>query len=175
MLLGTGLWVTGVEFREALKPEHRLPSVALAEIFRSADPAHNAVFVMSSAVPAAYPAINLAGARSSSRFSCLWIVPGNYPKGADPEAPFPYHTPGQMSSTEAFLIDAVIEDLQKDPPAFIVNDRHRFKIGFGVTSFDYLEYFLRDARFKTFFNDYQFAADIGGYRVYRRTQPNEGV
>ena len=125
------------------------------------------IWLMSTSVVPAFPLVNLSEARWSSRFCCLWLLPGLYSQQEKREVPFPYHDLGDMTPTERFLGDAVIEDLEKRPPQLLIVDRSPEKQAFRRSDFDYLRYFLRDPRFATFFQGYEELVDVGPFRVYR--------
>ncbi|MFP8873070.1 MAG: hypothetical protein VCB42_00750, partial [Myxococcota bacterium] len=128
------------------------------------------IWLMSTSVVPAFPVVNLSEARWSSRFCCLWLLPGLYTDEEKATWPFPYHERGDMTPTELYLGDAVVEDLAKNPPTLLIVDRSPEKQAFRRTDFDYLRYFLRDPRFAAFFADYDEMVDIGPFRVYRRKQ-----
>ena len=128
------------------------------------------IWLMSTSVVPAFPLVNLSEARWSSRFCCLWLLPGLYSQQEKREVPFPYHDLGDMTPTERFLGDAVIEDVEKRPPQLLIVDRSPDKQAFRRSDFDYLRYFLRDPRFAKFFQGYEELVDVGPFRVYRRKQ-----
>lgn len=128
------------------------------------------VLALSTSIPPLFPAVELGGARWSSRFGCLWILPGLYSAEEKARRPFPYHAPEKAPDTERYLLDAVVADLSEREPALIVVDGAPVKQGFGPapTAFDFLEYFSRDPRFAEAFAAYRHVGDIGPYRFYRR-------
>ena len=73
-----------------------------------------------------------------------------------------------MGSAERFLIDAVIEDMQKRPPALIVVDTKRDKQGLATSDFDFREYFGTNPRFASEMRDFEPLVWGGGYRFYKR-------
>ncbi len=151
----------------AARPAQATAAARLAQLFRAEAPGE-AVFVMSSSVPPAYPAINLAGVRSASRFSCLWPAPGLYADAPADARPFPYRPLADRGPTERAFVDAVVADLTRDRPRLILNHRAPHKQGFGATRFDYLDYFLTDPRFEALFRAYEPRPAVGTFDVYRR-------
>ncbi len=147
-----------------------VPRVKLANLLRKR--AHGGyVFVMSTSVAPAFPAINIAGVQSSSRFSCLWIVPGLYPSPPAFPKPFPYRQPDQMGTTEKYFVSSVIDDLQAHPPLVILDDRSPNKQALGYTSFDFVEYFWHIPRFRAFFKAYHRQGHLGKFDIYVRAKP----
>jgi hypothetical protein len=73
-----------------------------------------------------------------------------------------------MGPIERYALDAVVEDMESLPPELIIVDRSAIKQGFGISSFDFLSYFLQDPRFSALFEDYWKLFDIGDFRVYKR-------
>jgi hypothetical protein len=126
------------------------------------------ILVLSSSVPPAFPVVNLSGAQWSSRFCCMWLIPGSYSARERTANPFPYHSLEAMGPIERYALDAVVEDMESLPPELIIVDRSPIKQGFGTGSFDFLSYFLRDPRFAALFEHYWKLFDVGDYRVYKR-------
>jgi hypothetical protein len=126
------------------------------------------LLALSTSVDPAFPVVNLSGVQWSSRFCCMWLIPGSYSARERATTPFPYHSLEAMGAIERYALDAVVEDMESLPPELIIVDRSRDKQGFGTASFDFLTYFLRDARFATLFARYSKLRDIGSFRVYKR-------
>lgn len=126
------------------------------------------IYLMSTSVKPSFPVVNLSGARWASRFCCLWMLPGLYSPEERATRPFPYHAPGEMNEHERFLLDAVVADLRATPPQLLIVQERGPKQVFRDSSFDYLEYFGRDARFAAIFAQYQPLTDVGPYRIYER-------
>jgi hypothetical protein len=114
-----------------------------------------------------FPAINYAQGRSVMR-TFLFVLPGVYQNTPVPkEGPFPYHSFDEMNENEKMALEWVVEDFEKGKPDIIVVDRHKLKQGFGMTSFDFEEYFIRDSRYAALMRGYELVAD-GPWRFYRR-------
>jgi hypothetical protein len=126
------------------------------------------ILALSTSVDPAFPVVNLSGVQWSSRFCCMWLLPGCYSAEERAANPFPYHSLEAMGPIERYALDAVVEDMESLPPELIIVDRSRDKQGFGTGSFDFLRYFLRDPRFAALFEHYSKLKDIGGFRVYKR-------
>lgn len=126
------------------------------------------VVVFSTDLRPAFPAVNLAGARWASRFSCYWLIPGLYSPEERATVPFPYRDPAQMGDTERYFIDSAIEDMTRWPPDLIVVDRRPVKQAMGLTAFDFLVYFMRDTRFAKMFEAYREVGALGPFVFYRR-------
>jgi len=131
------------------------------------------IWFLSTSIVPAFPVVNLSEARWSSRYCCLWVVPGLYTPAERQARPFPYRTPSEMGALERGLFDAVVEDLQADPPALIFVDQSPDKQAFRRSEFDFLRYFRRDPRFARFFADYTPLTRVGPYAIYRRGKPGE--
>jgi hypothetical protein len=126
------------------------------------------ILFLSSSVDPAFPVVNLSGVPWSSRFCCMWLIPGSYSAEERASNPFPYHSLETMGPIERYAFDAVVEDMESLPPELIIVDRSRNKQGFGTGSFDFLSYFLRHPRFAALFEHYSKLRDIGSFRVYKR-------
>lgn len=103
--------------------------------------------LLSTNVWPSFPAALYANTRWASRFPALWLLPGLY-EDEPVTGGLPFRDPSAMGETERWHLDAVIEDFARQPPDVVLVDRSRFQPGFGRRRFDYLAYFLRDARFR---------------------------
>lgn len=128
------------------------------------------VLALSTSLHPLFPAVELAGAGWTSRFGCLWPLPGSYSAEEKARRPFPYHAREEMGDVERSVIDDVVADMRTHDPVLIVVDATPVKQGFGPdpTAFDFLDYFTRDGRFAAMLAAYRHVGDIGPYRFYRR-------
>jgi hypothetical protein len=127
------------------------------------------VYVMSYNISSAYPLINYAGARSASRFAQLWILAAAYMEQLKSSRPLRYHAAGEMSPSERYLNQAVLEDLRDRRPRLLVILQHARDLpANGFRRLDYVGYFSRDPRIANIFQRYQLAADLGDFTVYER-------
>ena len=126
------------------------------------------IYLMSTSVTPAFPLVNLSGARWSSRFCCLWLLPGFYSAEERATRPFPYHSREDMSELERYLVNAVVADLEAAPPALLIVDVSPQKQAFRTSAFEFLSYFRRDPRFAAIFSEYSELSPVGSYRVFRR-------
>ncbi|MED5262339.1 MAG: hypothetical protein VX574_08090 [Myxococcota bacterium] len=133
------------------------------------------VWFLSTSIVPAFPVVNLSGAGWSSRYCCLWMIPGLYPPEERFSRPFPYRDRAEMGELEKSLLDAVVEDLENDPPALLFVDRSPDKQAFRHSDFDFLSYFLRDPRFARIFKAYEDLGSVGPYRVYKRGFSGVGI
>ena len=117
--------------------------------------------------------MNLSEAQWSSRFCCLWLLPGLYSPQERASTPFAYREREEMGELERYLVDAVVEDLKSQPPTLLFVDQSPNRQGFGRSQIDYLEYFLRDPRFASLFENYRNLGEVGPYRVYKRKRLGE--
>jgi hypothetical protein len=127
------------------------------------------VYVMSYNISSAYPLINYAGARSASRFAQLWIVAAAYMKQLKDSRPLRYRSPAEMSPSERYLNQAVLEDLRDQRPKLLVILQHARDLpANGLRRLDYVAYFSRDPRIASTLERYQLIADTGDFEVYER-------
>jgi hypothetical protein len=125
-------------------------------------------YAFTPSVGPSFPIVHLTGTRWPTRFHHLWPLPAQY-RDADRQAvPFPYHAPAQMGPVERFTFQATIADLRAHPPAVVLVDTVADKQGFGVTTFDYLEYFGQDPDFAAWWAGYRFVEQVGTFRLYTR-------
>lgn len=133
------------------------------------------ILVLSSSVFPAFPLVNHTDAVWSSRFNCLWLLPGSYNTDSPTHSrAAAYHTFNQMSGIEQFQFQGIISDMAANPPALLIVDVSPNKQGFGQTQFDYIDYFSQDERFTKLFSEYDLLTkvtcrcpDQNSYVVYK--------
>ncbi len=158
MLVGAALWRGG--YRNAY-------TEAFAPIVRE-HAAGSSILVLTTEVSRAFPLVNYAGVEWSSRFSALWLLPGLERARRAPAAPMTGERRALLDEIEGFLIDAVVADLGKRPPAVVIVDMREEKSYFGGLRFDYLAYFSKDPRFAEIWSRYELLVNFGTYDVYKR-------
>lgn len=129
------------------------------------------LYLMSSSTTPSFPLVNLTGARWSSRFCCLGVLPGFYSDEERASQPFPYRARDEMSERERYVVDSVVFDLQASPPTLLIVERRPDEWAFPSSGFDYLDYFRRDPRFTDFLREYRPVKTVGPFRIYRRGAP----
>ena len=130
------------------------------------------VYVMSYHLRSAYPLINYSGARSASRFPQLWILAAEYLDQLKSSEPLRYHAEREMSPSERYLNQAVLEDLREHSPRLLVVFRHARDLPVnGLRRLDYVGYFARDPQVARILQGYQLLAELGEYLVYERVRP----
>jgi hypothetical protein len=130
------------------------------------------VLLLTTNISGAFPSLNVSSAKWGSRFPALWILPAIIRVREDPESA------GRLSDRraaeiEAYLFDAVIDDMRMFDPAVILVDTSERKSYIRDPDFDYIEYFSRDKRFVDAWKDYRYLKDVQGkrekkYAVYLR-------
>jgi hypothetical protein len=131
--------------------------------------ADESVFVMSYHIRSAYPLINYSGARSASRFPHLWILASEYLDELRRERPLRYHERSEMSPTERYLNQAVLQDLEKRPKLLLVFRPARDLPLNGYRRLDYVAYFRREPEIGMILQEYQLIAETRDYLVYQWT------
>ena len=139
---------------------------ALPIVQEQAPAAGSSMSVLSTNVWQGFPLATYAGLEWASRFPTLWHLPGAIRNrqdllggGAAESATF--------GAIERFVVDAVIEDLEKRSPTFVIVDERADKSYFGGHPFDYIAYFSRDPRFDALWERYERFDDLDGFRFYR--------
>ena len=134
--------------------------------------AGESMYVMSYHLRSAYPLINYSGARSASRFPQLWILAAEYLDQLKSSEPLRYHAEREMSPSERYLNQAVLEDLREHSPRLLVVFRHARDLPVnGLRRLDYVGYFARDPQVARILQGYQLLAELGDYLVYERVPP----
>ena len=123
------------------------------------------LFVFSTSVDPAFPAVNYSGSKWGSRFNCLWLLPGNYKSD---QAIIKYHTENQMNKVEKYVYKATISDLLKNQPELLVVETRKIKQGFAGKEFDFIKYFSQNQKFRELLSNYQVVHHIEDYALYRK-------
>jgi hypothetical protein len=123
------------------------------------------IFVMSSAVSPAFPLVNLSGATWPYRFKSLSFVTIYYGDIDDPSHAA-YRPPAAQVAGERALFDDVVEELIRTPPALLIVDRGRLKQGFGLTHFDFLEYYGQSPAFAGLMRHYRVIAKRKTFQIF---------
>ncbi len=126
--------------------------------------AGGSIAILTTNVWPGFPMVNYAGVGWSSRFPTLWPLPGALRKQADAEA----GERERLMEIERYTRDAVVADFTRQPPDLVIVDNREEKSYFGDLPFDYLAYFTEDPRFAAIWAGYEWVADEGDYRLYRR-------
>ncbi len=122
------------------------------------------ILVLSSNVSAGFPMVNYSGVGWSSRFPTLWLLPGallqrHATDGTDDML---------LDEIERYTRNAVLADFTSHPPDLVIVDNREKKSYFGDLSVDYIDYFTEDPRFAAIWTSYEWVANEGDYRLYRR-------
>jgi hypothetical protein len=111
----------------------------------------DAIYAFTSHVWVGFPLVNETNVRWASRFPTQWLLPGALRRLQEQPAP-DADTIQRLREVEKYAVDAVIEDLQRTPPALVFVDKANPYFGGGA--FDFLEYFNRYPRFRQLWRAY---------------------
>jgi hypothetical protein len=126
------------------------------------------IYVMTTDVNPTFPLVNYSGTLFPYRFAQLWTLPGFYRGSPHSSGNITYHSPAEMEEFERLTFDTVIDDLLANPPALLIIDQRKKRIGFGKREFDFIAYFSQDSRFKRFLSQYKVIAQIDDFLIYQR-------
>ena len=121
------------------------------------------VYFFSSGLLWAFPTIHYSGATWSSRFPSLWPLPAIRTPNVDGHG----LSAARRAELDRYLINAVIEDLERGDPDLLFIDVAKRKPYLG-RNFDYVEFFGRDARFRSLLSRYERTVKVDHYQVYER-------
>jgi hypothetical protein len=130
------------------------------------------IFVMSSGVAPAFPLVNLTGAHWPYRFKSLAFVSIYYENIEDPTIAA-YRSPAAQSAGERAFFDEVIDELTRTPPAMLIVDRAHFKLGFGLTHFDFVDYYKQSPAFAALLQRYRPIVRRQTFEVFEYAPPIE--
>jgi hypothetical protein len=140
----------------------------LRQLIRRESPG-GSVLVLSSNMASAFPLVPSTGARWTSRFPSVWLLPALYMDELRADRPLSFRPRSAMGLAERYLNEAVSEDLKRLRPDLLVvlragPDRREM----GIRRLDYLSYFSREPEVAAVLSEYTWLADVDEYRVYRR-------
>jgi len=140
------------------------PTAKLIHIVKTQAP-HRTVLVLSPGIYPLYPMINYTGTHMAMRFQTMWVLQGIY---ADCQEFEPlYNRPDRMSAVEQMFFDSVSDDFARIRPDLLIVDKIAGIPRCQYRSFDYLEYFQRNAAFAETFRDYSLLQEFDRYAIYK--------
>jgi hypothetical protein len=144
---------------------------ATAEILRVVEsvPRVRSIFLFSTSLAPAFPAVNYAGVDWASRYSCLWLLPEIIRSQADP-ALSPERR-RRLAWLERLLRASVLEDLARARPELVLAPRSQQHQALGLAPLDLLAFFQRDPDFARLWSGYQQRGETRLFRVYSRRHP----
>jgi len=134
-------YVTGVESKLYFTP---------LKTFLETHAKNQPVYFITANGAATYPAASNANVQDASRWMHLFWMPGLQKyrlKETDPGFP-------QQQQYESRLMNMMLEDITSKKPKFILVDVSEIKNFYAFKRFEYLPYFLQNARFKEAFKPY---------------------
>ena len=117
-----------------------------------------------------FPLVTYSGARYPSRFTHPWLLPAYYKDLAVRQDGSCYRSIGEMDELERWHLDAIVGDLRRDRPVLVIVQTAPVAKADGPLRFDILEYFLRDGRFREFWEGYERVGRFDIYEVFGRRQ-----
>ncbi|MCW5730772.1 MAG: hypothetical protein KIT20_08450 [Alphaproteobacteria bacterium] len=124
------------------------------------------MLVISPGIYPFYPLVLYARTQVVTPYLTMWLLQGLY---HDCEEGDPlYREPDDMSATERKLFEEMGTILAERRPEVVIVDRIAGIPRCHEAAFDYLEYFLRNPTFAEAWQDYEHAATLDRYVIYRR-------
>ena len=138
--------------REKTRHDNRLRAASVLRHLAGGGP----ILVFTSSVFPIFPILSFTGLRSTSPYSMMWPIAGNYALGTRSAASgFPYRPLAQHSAIERAFIDRIVEGMREAPPTLLLFDDARYKQAFGELAFDFERYFRADPRFVELMRGYE--------------------
>jgi hypothetical protein len=101
-----------------------------------------------------FPAIEFSASRSTSPYSCLWLVAGEYSQAERERPQFPYRTLDQMPESERRFVANIVAALAREP-ALVLVDRAPTQLRDTRAPIDFRRYFSVDPRFEPLLGQYR--------------------
>jgi hypothetical protein len=127
------------------------------------------IFLFSSSVAPAFPAVNYAGVGWASRFSCLWPLPAVMRAREQPDLPEARRQ--RLEAIGRDLVAAVSEDLARDRPELVLVPRAQQHQALGGIDLELLAFFEGDPGFAKVWSGYAPREETPLFRVYALRQP----
>jgi len=176
-LAAASLFIAPLEIRAPRPPGQAWAGwsqgAATAEILRVVE-SHGpvrSIFLFSSSVAPAFPAVNYAGVGWASRFSCLWPLPAVMRARAEPDSALPPERRQRLEAIGRDLASAVGEDLARERPELVLVPRAQRHQALGGMDLDLLAFFLGDPGFQQVWSAWAPLEETPGFRVYALRQP----
>jgi len=118
---------------------------------------HGTIYAFTGSITVGFPLVNATGDRWASRFPAQWLLPGALRRLHGTES-LPPDTVRQLQEIERYVVDAVVEDLERTPPDVVIVEKH--DPYFADPDFAFLDYFGQDRRFAELWRAYAKADDI---------------
>jgi hypothetical protein len=115
----------------------------------------------------AFPAIVLAGARYPYRHRDLSPLAGFYESESLQQGIAYYRPPAAQGPEERAFFTALVGELLATPPLIVAVETTVHKQGFGLLSFDFIDYFSADPRFGELWRSYELVERVGPIEIYR--------
>jgi hypothetical protein len=129
------------------------------------------IFVFSTSVTPAFPAVNYAGVGWASRFSCLWPLPAVLRARAQEEPALPEARRRRLDAIGRDLIAAVSDDLARARPELVLVPRAPQHQALDGIDLDLFTFFERDPAFARVWSGYLPILETPSFRVYAPRQP----
>ncbi len=177
LLAAASLFVAPLEIRAPRLPGQAWAGwsqgAATAEILRVVERQGSvrSIFLFSSSVAPAFPAVNYAGVGWASRFSCLWLLPAVVSTRAQPDPALPEARRQRLEAIGRDLVAAVSDDLARARPELVLVPRAQQHQALGGIDLDLLAFFERDPGFARVWSGYAPLEETPLFRVYALRQP----
>jgi hypothetical protein len=128
------------------------------------------IFLFSTSVAPAFPAVNHAGVGWASRFSCLWPLPAVLRAREQPDSA-PAARRERLETIGRDLVAAVRDDLARYRPELVLVPRAQQHQALGGMDPDLLAFFRSDPEFEKIWSGYAPVEETPGFRAYALRQP----
>lgn len=168
VLLGTlvGLGLAWSHTRASWGSQRTADVRMLASRLDEYSPGGTVLALTSDAFPT-FPSVRMAGDHLVNRASTM-LIPGMYAPETMRSVPFPYHPLDAMTPLERDTLTGLVDDLSRARPATIIVAIGTYKQGFGLTTFDWLDYMSLDPRWPGLLAHYQEVPGTPGFRMFLR-------
>jgi hypothetical protein len=109
----------------------------------------------------------VAAARYLYRHRDLSAVAGFYQSESLQEGIAYYRPPETQGPEERAFFAALVDELVATPPLVVAVETTVRKQGFGLLSFDFIDYFAADPRFAELWRGYELVERVGPIEIYR--------
>jgi hypothetical protein len=111
-----------------------------------------------------FPTVNYLGAQWSGRMVAQFAVPA-YVRRSEVKDPALLT---QIDRAMALQLAIVVEDLQRNPPSYVMVEQRQWRLGLAFRKFDDLAFYKQDPDFVQLWNCYVEIEPVGQIRLFRR-------
>jgi len=128
------------------------------------------VHVLTTQCTPIFPAFNYCGLQTTQR-NVAMIIAKLYGYRDTFDGQFSYEVGSDSQQAAQLFTDMTVEDIASRTPDYIFSDENPIRQGLGASRFNFIDFLIRDARFKDLFEkSYRYFRKTPRYRIFKRIE-----